>query len=55
MINEALGEFIEVYNVEMKALKATLIMLYDLLSNGDPAAPTTTRIVISSDNMGALQ
>jgi len=52
MENGALGKFIEVYDVEMKALKVASSMLLNLFNNADPAVPS--RIVISSDNMGAL-
>src|SRR5260370_8993662 len=53
MDNGVMGEFIEVYDVEMKALETASNMLHNLLNNDDHATPS--RIIISSDNTGALQ
>jgi len=53
MDNGVMGEFIEVYDAEMKALETVSNMLHNLLNNDDHATPS--RIIISSDNTGTLQ
>ena len=53
MVNRAMGEFIEVYDAEMKVLEVASDMLHDLLRNAGPNK--LSRIIISSDNTSALQ
>ncbi len=51
--NGAMGEFIEVYDVEMKALEVASKILLNLFNNENTNPPSI--VIISTDNTGALQ
>src|SRR6266436_1435519 len=47
-----MGEHIEAYDTEMKALEVALKMIYDIVNS---AETPPTKIILSTDNTGALQ
>ena len=48
-----LGEYIESYDTEMKALEAAVKLIHKLILNETAIPPS--KIIIATDNMGALQ